>query len=153
MNLQFAPADGARQGHPPEGLARPAPERLHRTETGTETDADLRLGAVVGRDVHRRQFGLQPRQVRRIGVRARTGTGGDGDPAFRVQRPLLLALAPAQDLHGAGYALPGIGQQHLQTTAGFRAAVGIIGLRQDERAVHLEIFDDRRPRALGPAGA
>ena len=113
MNLQPAPADGVRQGYLAQRFARPGPERPQRSEGGAEIDPDLRLGTVIGREIHRRHIGLQPRDIERCRGRRRSRGGACREPALRVQRPFFVGRAPAQNPDTARGVFSGTVQQHL----------------------------------------
>ena len=151
MNLQPVLADSVRQGHLAQRLPWPGPELSQRAKARTEVDSDLRLRAVVGGNVRRVETGLQLLDIQRRGVRLRSRAGTCRNPAFRVQRPVVVGPPLAQNPDSARCVLV-VSQQHLQATALLFASVRAIVLRKDERAAHLEVLDKRRTGRDGDGG-
>ena len=151
MHVERAALQARRQRDLGDGLARPRPERLDRAEGGAEVDPDRGLGAVVAREIHRRESGLQALDVERGRGRRRAGRAVR-DAALRVQRPSVLALAPAEDADATRRAVLVAVEQHLHPPARVGGAVLGVFVREDQRALHLEVVDDHRLAALGEGG-
>ena len=89
VRVERAALEPGGERHLGNRLARPRPERVQRAEGGAEIDPDRGLGAVVGREVHRRERGLQALDIERRGSgrRARWDWPGAGPPRAASSRP------------------------------------------------------------------
>ena len=149
MRLQAASVHRCWEHDFPDRFAVTDPRRLKRAEPWAEVDADVRPCTVERRDVLRRQACLQRGKV--DSGRGLSLPAGQRR-ALRVQRPAFFTLAPAVYLEVTRRRLLRCVQDDLDPPAFLSRCALCVLLREDQRAVQLEVLHDDRFGLPGERG-
>ena len=149
------PVQGAHafgQGDFADGLPGSRPERVEGLERRPELDSGLGLGPIEGRHVSGGQASANP--VENHGSRRHLAGRGLGDLGLGMQRPVVLAVALAEDLDVLRRRPLRRGHDDLHLASARRRFFlrrVLRRCRKNQRIAHLQVFDDRRPGTLRKA--
>ena len=148
MHLRATPVHRGRKRDLAGGLAVTGPQRPHGAKPWTQVDTLVRLGAVEGGDVLRRETGGQSLRVD-PGAFGRSRVGPH--PAVGMERPAFLARCPAEDLEVMSRGASGVLQEELEVPRRLRRGVLPIPVGENKRAAQLQVLNDNRLVTFGPA--